>query len=81
MFSPEKIQQLVEAGLPGAKAEVRDTTGTSDHFELVVVASAFEGKGPVDRHRMVYAAIGPAVGGEIHALSLRTLTPQEAGRK
>lgn len=80
MFSPERLQQLVEAGLPGSRVTVRDTTGTSDHFEMVVVTDAFEGKGPVDRHRMVYAAIGPAVGGEIHALSLRTLTPKEAGK-
>ena len=81
MFSPEKIRSLVEAGLPGATAEVRDMTGSGDHFELIVVAQAFEGKGPVDRHRMVYATLGTAVGGEIHALSLSTLTPVEAGRK
>ena len=71
----------MEKGLPGSKAEVRDMTGTNDHFELVVVAPAFEGRNPVERHRMVYAAIGPAVGAEIHALSLKTLTPEEAGRQ
>ena len=78
MFSIEKIQELVEKGLPGCQAMARDMTGTSDHFELIVVSSAFEGKSAVARHRMVYAAIGPAVGGEIHALSLKTLTPSEA---
>jgi acid stress-induced BolA-like protein IbaG/YrbA len=81
LFSPERIQKIVEEALPGAKAEVRDMTGTNGHFVLVVVSSGFEGKGPVDRHRMVYAALGPAVGAEIHALSLRTMTPAEAGRK
>jgi acid stress-induced BolA-like protein IbaG/YrbA len=81
MFSPDRIREIVESALPGARAQVRDLTGTSDHFELVVVAAAFEGKGAVERHRMVYAALGPAVGAEIHALSLRTLTPQEAGRQ
>ena len=79
MFGPDKIKQLVESGIPGSSAQVVDTTGTNDHFELVVVSAAFEGKLPVQRHRMVYGAIGPAVGGEIHALSLRTLTPSEAG--
>lgn len=79
MFSTAKIQELVEKGLPGSRAEVRDMTGTSDHFELIVIAPAFEGKSPVARHRMVYAAIGSAVGAEIHALSLKTLTPEEAG--
>ena len=81
MFSTDEIQRIVEAALPGARAQVRDMTGTNDHFELLVVSKAFEGKGPVDRHRMVYAALGPSVGAEIHALSLRTLTPQEAERK
>jgi stress-induced morphogen len=81
MFSVEKIQNMVETGLPGAKASVRDMTGTSDHFELVVVSEAFTGKGMVARHRMVYGLLGPAVGAEIHALSLKTLTPAEAGKE
>ncbi len=81
MFSIERIKQIVESGIPSSTAEVRDMTGTNDHFELRVVSSAFEGKGLVDRHRMVYTAIGSAVGAEIHALSLKTLTPGEAERK
>ena len=80
MFSPDRIREIVEAALPGSVAQVTDYTGTGDHFELVVVAAAFEGKNAVDRHRMVYAALGPAVGAEIHALALKTLTPEEAGR-
>lgn len=80
MFSLEKIQEIVEAGIPGASAAARDMTGTGDHIELKVIASAFEGKGLVDRHRMVYSVLGKAVGNEIHALALKTLTPQEAGR-
>lgn len=77
MFSPDTIKQAVEKALPGAQAEVRDLTGTGDHFELRVVSSAFSGKGLVARHRMVYAALGSAVGNEIHALALKTLTPEE----
>lgn len=80
MFSADTIRELVEKGLPGSTAVVRDTTGTNDHFELIVVTAAFEGKGLVDRHRMVYAAVGPAVGGEIHALSIRAMTPAEADK-
>lgn len=80
MFTPDQIKNLVEKGIPGARAEVRDMTGTSDHFELTVVSEAFVGKNPVARHRMVYGAIGSAVGGEIHALALRTLTPDEEKR-
>jgi len=71
------IQQLIEAGLPGASARVAGDDGV--HFEAVVVAEAFRGKLPLARHRMVYATLGERMGGEIHALSLRTLTPDEAG--
>lgn len=78
MFSPEVIKQAIEKAFPGSKAEVRDLTGGGDHFELRVVSSAFSGKGLVDRHRMVYAALGSAVGNEIHALALKTMTPDEA---
>lgn len=81
MFPPEKIQAAVKKAISGAAVEVRDMTGTGDHFEVVVVSSAFEGKRPVERHRMVYAAIGAAVGNEIHALALQTLTPGEAQKK
>ncbi|MEO8161380.1 MAG: BolA/IbaG family iron-sulfur metabolism protein [Arenimonas sp.] len=72
-----QIQQLIEAGLPGARAQVTGADGV--HFEAVVVADAFRGKLPLARHRMVYATLGERMGGEIHALSLRTLTPDEAG--
>ena len=49
------------------------------HFEATVVCEAFQGKLPLARHRMVYATLGTRMGGEIHALALRTLTPAEAG--
>ena len=80
MFSAEKIQEMVVTRFPGAMAQVRDMTGTSDHFELLIVTDAFEGKRLVERHRMVYEALGSVVGAEIHALSLKTLTPAEAER-
>jgi acid stress-induced BolA-like protein IbaG/YrbA len=70
------IQALIEAGLPGARAEVMGEDGV--HFEARVVAEAFRGKLPLARHRMVYATLGERMGGEIHALALRTLTPEEA---
>ena len=76
MNAPQ-IQQLIEAGLPGARATVRGEDGV--HFEAEVVCDAFRGKFPLARHRMVYATLGERMGGEIHALSLRTLTPEETG--
>ncbi len=77
-MTPEFIQQLIEAGLPGAQARVQGDDGV--HFEATVVSEAFRGKLPLARHRLVYATLGERMGGEIHALALRTLTPEEAER-
>ena len=76
-MNPESIQQLIEQGLPGARADVRGDDGV--HFEATVVSDAFAGKQPLARHRMVYATLGERMGGEIHALALKTLTPAEHG--
>jgi acid stress-induced BolA-like protein IbaG/YrbA len=70
------VRQLIEAGLPDARVTVRGEDGV--HFEADVVSEAFRGKLPLARHRMVYATLGERMGGEIHALSLRTLTPEES---
>ncbi|MCL1635243.1 BolA/IbaG family iron-sulfur metabolism protein [Luteimonas sp. SX5] len=71
------IRDLIEKGLPGASAAVSGADGV--HFEATVVAEAFRGKLPLARHRLVYATLGERMGGEIHALALKTLTPEEAG--
>lgn len=75
-MNAQQIQDLIHAGMPGAQARVQGDDGV--HFEAVVIAEAFQGKMPLARHRMVYATLGALMGGEIHALALRTLTPQEA---
>ncbi|MBS0227948.1 MAG: BolA/IbaG family iron-sulfur metabolism protein [Proteobacteria bacterium] len=75
-MNTDAIRQLIEAGLPGARAEVRGDDGV--HFEAVVVAEAFTGKLPLARHRLVYATLGERMGGEIHALQIKALTPAEA---
>jgi acid stress-induced BolA-like protein IbaG/YrbA len=72
------IQTLIEQGLSGASAQVQGADGV--HFEATVICAAFAGKAPLARHRMVYATLGERMGGEIHALSLRTLTPEEVER-
>lgn len=76
-MNADQIRQLIEQGLPGADVQVEGADGV--HFEARVVCEAFRGKLPLARHRMVYAALGERMGGEIHALALRTLTPDEAG--
>ena len=77
-MNPQIIQELIETGLPGASARVQGDDGV--HFEATVVCEAFAGTPPLARHRMVYATLGERMGGEIHALALRTLTPEEANR-
>ena len=76
-MNADRIHALIEAGLPAARVEVQGEDGV--HFEALVVSDAFRGKLPLARHRMVYATLGELMGGEIHALALRTQTPEEAG--
>ena len=73
------LKQLIEQGLPGADVEVQGADGV--HFEATVVASQFAGKLPLARHRLVYATLGELMGGAIHALALKTLTPEEAAAR
>ena len=70
------IEQMIRTGLPGAEVTVSGADGV--HFEATVVCAAFEGKPTLQRHRMVYATLGPAMGHEIHALGLTTKTPGES---
>jgi stress-induced morphogen len=74
-MTPQEIRATIERALPGSRVEVHDTTGTGDHFEAIVLAEQFVGKTVVEQHRMVYAILGPAMAGPIHALALRTSAP------
>ena len=74
-MNADTIRQLIESGLPGARVDVRGDDGV--HFEATVVCAAFAGKLPLVRHRMVYATLGELMGGAIHALQLKTVTPDE----
>lgn len=60
--------------MPGARAEV---VGDGHHFEAVIVSADFTGKSMVAQHQLVYGALGDKMKAEIHALSMRTLTPEE----
>lgn len=78
-MNADTIKQLIEQGLPGARADVQGDDGV--HFEATVVSDAFVGKLPLARHRLVYATLGERMGGEIHALALKTLTPAEVEQR
>ena len=77
MVTPESVQQGIEAGLACAHIEV---IGDGQHFQAVIVSDAFAGKSRVQRHQLVYAALGGRMREEIHALSMRTLTREEWSR-
>jgi acid stress-induced BolA-like protein IbaG/YrbA len=74
MVDPASIEESIRAGLDCAHVEVR---GDGAHFEALVVSAAFAGLSRVRQHQLVYAALGGRMREEIHALSMRTLTPDE----
>jgi acid stress-induced BolA-like protein IbaG/YrbA len=76
MIQPDQIKSVIEEGLPCDHVEVR---GDGHHFEAVIVSAEFRGKSKVQQHQLVYHALGDRMRQEIHALSMRTLTPEEWG--
>lgn len=74
-MDPVEITNLIEAGFDDAIVEV--LSGDNTHFEALVVAKEFEGKRSIARHQLVYKCLGALVGNEIHALSIRAMTPDE----
>ena len=74
MVIPESVKSGIEAGLACEHVEV---IGDGQHFQAVIVSLAFEGKNRVQRHQLVYKALGERMREEIHALSMQTLTPAE----
>lgn len=87
MSRVERIRSALQAAFTPQLVEVRDDShrhaghaGASDgrgHFKVIVVSEAFAGKAPLARHRAVYAALGEMMETDIHALSIKALTPQE----
>ncbi len=74
-MDPVEITSLIEAGFDDAIVKVM--SGDNTHFEALVVAKEFEGKRSIARHQLVYKCLGALVGNEIHALSIRAMTPDE----
>ncbi len=72
--TPEHVRQYIADHLECEHLEVK---GDGAHFEALIVSKAFEGKRTLARHQVVYQALGERMREEIHALSMRTLTPDE----
>ena len=72
--TPELIHGYIDNGLDCTHLEVE---GDGQHFTAVIVSPAFAGKSRIQRHQIVYGALGDRMREEIHALSMKTLTPDE----
>ena len=76
MLSTDDVKKLVEDALPGAVVQVADLTGTSDHFDIRVESAEFAGKSRIEQHKMVQKALGEHLTTTIHAVQIKTTTPQ-----
>jgi acid stress-induced BolA-like protein IbaG/YrbA len=81
-MTPALLKARIEALAPGTKAEVVDLTGTMDHYQATVISPAFQGKMMMEQHQMVYGLFKSEIASnEVHALSLKTFTPEQYGSK
>jgi len=77
MVNSSQVEAMIKASLPDAEVQITDLRG-GDHYDAIVVSSAFEGKSRVQQHQIVYGSLKQAMQSEsIHALALKTYTPQE----
>lgn len=77
-MQPDEIRGLIESGIPGCRVEVE---GDGTHFAARVVSNVFTDKNLLQRHRVVYQALGERMGTAIHALSIQAYTPDEWEKK
>ena len=77
MVEAETLEERIRQGVGEVShIVVTDLTGTKDHWEAVIVSGAFSGKSRIQQHQMVYAALGELMAGPVHALALKTYTPE-----
>ena len=78
MITPQEIKETLSKSLPVSLVEAQDLTGGGDHWQVIVVSAAFDGKGLVEQHRMVNEALKEPIGDQrIHALALKTYSPAQ----
>ena len=77
MVEANELEERIRHGVGGVShLVVTDLTGTKDHWEALIVSDAFEGKTRIQQHQMVYAALGELMAGPVHALALKTYSPE-----
>ncbi len=76
MIEATEIERLIRAALPEAEVvTIADLTGTKDHYQATVVSSRFATQSRIEQHQSIYRALGDLMAGPIHALALKTYTP------
>lgn len=78
MVTPEQVQHYIEEGLPCEHIEV---SGDGHHFEAIIVSAEFSGKNRLQQHQRVYQALGTRMHAEIHALSMKTFSPEDWAKR
>lgn len=82
MIEPELVIARLQTSFGDAeKLDLKDLTGTKDHYEALIVSQAFVGKSRIEQHQLVYAALGELMAGPVHALALQTYTPEAWKKK
>jgi acid stress-induced BolA-like protein IbaG/YrbA len=77
-MTPIQLKARIETLAPGTQAEVTDLTGTMDHYQAVIVSTAFAGKLMIEQHRLVYGLFKSEMdSNEVHALTIKTFTPEQ----
>lgn len=70
-----EIEAMIKQALPDAEVTIEDLAGDGDHYSATIISEAFAGKNRVQQHQLVYDALGGRMGGELHALMLKTKAP------
>ena len=68
----KEIENLIKEAFPGASIEIQDLAGDGNHYSATVISSQFKGKTKIQQHKMVYSSLKGKMGGELHALALKT---------
>ena len=75
-ISQEKLEKLLRTAFPSAQLEIIDTVGDQDHYSVKIIDKVFAGKTRVEQHKMVNAALAGHLGGVLHALQIKTSSPE-----
>ena len=77
MMPIEQLQEMLNTAFPGDEIRLSSPMGDNNHFQLLVVSPRFDGKTMIEQHQLVYQALGDSMREAVHALSLKTYTPEQ----